>query len=301
MLTDKLNAGVDWLTITCDSDNQSYNELRKRGLKALEQVESEGYKPYERHMLGYEGVACSNCFVGSREDGLIVQMSGHHADIHFHSLYMEDVRYSRLDVQVTRTYPIMPQDVAQTAYARGKSAAERQPEQSRRKLLLMTGSDGADTCYVGAPSSEQRGRIYNKDKQSMAPEYKNSWRWEVTFRNALARSAARQIFEAEREYVIICRDIVGTWFEERGTAPEWAQSIRLTPIRPERMLPTDIERKFRWLETQVKPTIAYLQERGFGSMILATLGLAPGPGISQSEGDERLSSGNLSPSGLTLD
>jgi DNA relaxase NicK len=273
VVADRLNAGVDWLTMTCELENPSMQELRRRGIEALSQVESEGYQQQERHMLGYTGVSCGNCFVGVRDDGLMVQMTGHHADVHFEYLYMSDVRFSRLDVQVTRTYPIMPADVANVAYHEGIKAAEMSGGQFKRKLLLMTGSDGADTCYVGSPTSEQRGRIYNKDKQSMSEEYKNCWRWEVTFKNELAKAAAGEIKLSNKPYTVICRDIVGTWFEDRGTAPEWASLITVTPIRAERMLPTDVERKLRWLEKQVKPTIQYLQSMGFESMIMASLGL----------------------------
>jgi DNA relaxase NicK len=40
-----------------------------------------------------------------------------------------------------------------------------------------------------------------------------------------------------------------------------------------RTLPTDVERKIEWLRTQVRPTVQYLTELGFESILLEALGI----------------------------
>lgn len=275
MEIEQITAGVDWLSATMSPDDDKLFHLVMTANRALEEMKDEGYEKVERSLLGYDGFACGNCFYGHRDDGTFVQFSGPHADRYYHRIMMWEPRISRLDVQVTVRYKEMPLTEAKDAYRDGVAFSQRLPVHRRRKLFIIIGSDGGDTCYVGSPSSDERSRIYNKEVQSENPEYTRSWRWEVTFKRDRARVAQRTIGPQDDGFRQRCVNLVRTWHITRGIMPPWVDCGSYLLMAPERTLPTDIERKLQWLERQVKPTVDYLREAGYGDRIAVLLGLIP--------------------------
>lgn len=266
-IVEAIYAGLDWLTVTLPNDAPGNAEWRNRGIRALESIAEEGNVLKPRGMLGYYGVSCGNCFVGERDADSMQQFTGFHADRVFDRLYRNDAHFSRIDIQVTVKTVERHADVAKEAYNSATQDNDSLPPARRRKLSLIVGSDGGDTAYIGSPSSDQRGRIYNKEVQSERPEYTRCWRYEVVYRNDYATTASKAIYARGSEHTRFCTIAAATWFGQRGISCNWFFSGLLEPMPLIRTRPTDIEAKLRWLETQVAPTVRYLCESGYRDTI----------------------------------
>lgn len=274
MSIEAVTAGIDWLTCTLPRDSPASAEWYGRGLRYIEYISKQGYEMKPRKLLGYEGWSCGNCFVGEREDDYICQFTGYHADDGFDTVYRPDVHISRIDVQTTVKYSEMPLTIAREAYSDAKMANEQLPKTRRRKLFIIIGSDGGDTFYLGSASSDQRARIYNKEVQSEDILYQRTWRYEVVFRNNHATSIAGHIQSNNRNKAQCCADVVAVWLQARGVETAWHENDHALPIPLVRTLPTDIERKIHWLESQVRPTVSKLCDLGFRDIVLAALNLS---------------------------
>jgi hypothetical protein len=269
-----IEGGVDWITATLPSASMTTELWLQRCIRVLEAIAKEGNELKPRTMQGYYGLSAGNCFAGSREDGTMIQLTGSYANEHFASIDRPDLHYSRVDVQTTAKFVIMPTTIAQGAYDNAASANALLPAPRRRKLVIIRGSDGGDTFYLGSASSDQRGRIYNKAVQSESPHYNRCWRYEIVYRNTLATQIARSCPYALDKRAKWAAQVVNSWYQARGV-PDCGYDAGFDITLPlSRPLPTDVERKLRWLEKQVRPTIKYLIEQGYRDTILTSLGLS---------------------------
>lgn len=269
-----MTSGIDWITATLPVDAFMDQEWVDTALRCLDTVAADGHQLEYSGLNGYRGVRSGGCFVGSREDGHCVQFSGQYADRFFDRVYRYDAHISRLDVQTTVKFKTMPKRLAKEAYRDAITENETLPNARRRKIYVIVGSDGGDTCYIGAASSTARGRIYNKQVQSEDPAFMRCWRFEVTARNEVSDTLARTIYDKTTSRAQFCADWTAIWFSKRGVSVPWIYDETLVPVPPIKTLPTDVERKLNWLAHQVRPTVQYLltvQER---DAILAVLGLS---------------------------
>lgn len=269
-----VSAGVDWLTMTMRPEHDSNMTWLLKAVGHINRISKLGYQLQERHMLGYDGISAGNCFVGQREDGSMAQFTGYHADGVFTDLYREECSIPRIDLQVTCKFNVMPPNIAKEAYKDASNTNGGLPVHRRRKLYIIVGSDGGDTFYCGSPSSDQRGRLYNKEVQSEDPMYSRSWRYEVAYRNDRAKVVASTISTSVGSRASTVRDITSNWWQRRGVDCTYFQTGARDPIPLFRTLPTDIERKLQWLRTQVRPTIKLLVELGMYEEVAEALELS---------------------------
>lgn len=273
-MIEQTTAGLDWITMTLPVGAVGDQLWLNKGLRCLDNIVDEGYELQYRDLLGYSGVGAGGSFVGTRIDTHMMQFSGRHADAFFSEVYRYDAHISRLDVQVTVKFDEMPKDVARKGYRDAISENETIPAGRRRKIWLIVGSDGGDTCYVGSASSDARGRLYNKEVQSEDTNYTRCWRYEVCLKNGQATSCARSISKRVADRTQFCSDFVAIWYEKRGIEAPWTFDAEAAIVPPLKTLPTDIERKMNWLKHQVSPTVKYLLTSQPRETILQLLGLS---------------------------
>lgn len=268
-----LRSGVDWLSMTLGLTEPYNAQWRRNGTKYIENLSATGYSVRPRALLGYIGVSADNCFIGVREDGTLLQLTGFHADLAFEDVWHPTARVPRLDVQVTVQWDILPTNVIDIAYIKSVSAANELPRGRRRKVWKIVGNNGGETLYIGSSSSEQYGYIYNKEVQSEDPLYTRCWRYEVRFKNDLAQGVFKQLQLPEFERHQMIAAIVGLWFMKRGVDVPWTadQLGDILPIVKTR--PSDVERQLQWLERQVKPVVNRLDTAGFMDQAMRALGL----------------------------
>lgn len=260
--TEHISAGIDWLTLTLASDVSYAGQWVENCLPVLDEIAKEGYELKYRTLQGYYGISAGNNFVGTREDGHMVQLTGSHANDYFNRVYRQSCHVSRIDVQCTVKYKEMPNDIARTAYADCEASNLLLPAVRRRKLLLLTGSDGGDTVYIGSPSSNQRCRIYNKERQSEDIRYTRCWRYEVVYKNDLATAIAKSLPSDIAERATYAISAVCGWLKARGTNVDGIGEHDAVVLPLSRTLPTDVEKRMKWLKTQVVPTMKALIEAG---------------------------------------
>lgn len=258
-----ITSGIDWLSMTLTEDKSNYAQWRQDAHLALYRIAQEGYEIKQRALLGYVGVSVGNCFVGHKEGETLAQFTGHHADVVYDELMHPDAHYSRIDLQITVKYEEMPTMLGRKEYKRAKRYNDSLPKHKRRRIDFFIGGNGGDTCYIGAPSSDQRGRIYNKEIQSEDVEFVRTWRYEAMLRNDICATWLNASYPSDmpKEYRVLA--FVTRWFSERGVdiSSLSDHTVDFGAIR--KTQPSDAERKLLWLAIQVVPTVNWLADMGY--------------------------------------
>lgn len=269
-----VTAGLDWFTATLGTGAVLDQEWVEKGLKCIDKVVKEGETLEYWKTQGYEGVKAGGCFVGTRADTHMIQMSGRYADVYFDELYRYDAHYSRIDVQTTVKFKTMPKRIAKDGYRDAITENSTIPMARRRKIFLIVGSDGGDTLYLGSTGAIERGRLYNKEVQSEDTNYSRCWRYEVVLKNERATQFSGVISTKTANRVAFCADWTAIWYQKRGVHVPWIYDETVVPLPPIKTLPTDTERKLNWLAHQVRPTVQELVDKLGRDAILTVLGLS---------------------------
>lgn len=273
-MIEQTTAGLDWLTITLPAGSVLEQDWVRKGQEMIGSIAEQGYDWSFRGLLGYKGISAANCFVGSREDGHMMQITGRFAQTYFSEVYRSDAKISRIDIQVTVKYDVMPRNVAGKAYRDATNQASNGDKRAKRKLTIISGSDGGQTLYVGAFGAEQQGRLYNKEVQSSAPEYERTWRYETILRHERANGFCSRYVVQDGDKAAYVAAIVAMWWESRGIEAPWQFDTETAPLPPQKTLPSDVEKQMGWLGTQVAPVIKKLLAAGYRDTLMARLGLA---------------------------
>lgn len=263
--------GVDWISGTLGREEIDDQTWLWDNLHALENVQRLGNTYKRRSLLGFDGWESGGCFVGSNETMHYAQFAGKYANDAYRMLEHPKVHVSRIDIQITVQYDIELIKEGRYQYAQSIRTNKTLPEHRQRKIHLYAGSDGGDTVYIGSPSSDQRGRVYNKAKQSGDAAYERSWRYEVVLRNQLAASMFRHIFAANDEASAVILQEVLNWYYERGVVVLDVRNKGGNALAPPKQPRTDVERKLRWVKNQVVPTIRKLAELGYAEELMEAI------------------------------
>ncbi len=261
-------SGVDWISGTLGRDELDNQTWLHDCLHALSDVQAYGNTYKRRSLLGFDGWESGGCFVGSNETMHYAQFAGKYANDAYTMLDHPKVHISRIDVQITVQYDIELIKEGRFQYASAIHHNKGLPEHRQRKIHLYAGSDGGDTVYVGSPSSDTRGRVYNKAKQSGDAAYERSWRYEVVYRNQHAASMFRRAIDASSEATAIVLSEVLEWYASRGIMVLDVRRTGGNAITPPKQPKSDVERKLRWIRNQVVPTIRKLAELGYAEDLM---------------------------------
>lgn len=266
-----VTAGVDWISASISRDEIDNQTWLYDAIHALERIALMGNTYKRRSLLGFDGWESAGCFVGSNEKMHYAQFAGTHASDAYTYLEHPKVNISRIDLQVTVKYNIELQKEGRYQYARAMAHNKTLPEHRRRTIHLFAGSDGGDTVYVGAPSSDKRGRIYNKHKQSLDKAYERSWRYEVVFRDKHALGVFRSVLSTPTPLDTIIIPSVIKWYGERGVNILGLGDRGEYTIESPKPVKTDVARKLAWIKSQVVPTIRKLAEMGYAEELMEVI------------------------------
>jgi len=271
---DTVRAGVDWISCTLGSEAPMRWEWANECTEVLIEISKKGHKIGDWGINGYRGVLAGGSFVGNREDSTYCQLSGHYASDYLDRIMRHDLHISRLDLAVTVQFRTMPKRLGALAFAMAQEADRDISPSRRRKIWYMSGSDGGYTLYIGAPTSDQRGRLYNKEVQSGTPEYARSWRYETVYRNDRAMAVFKVLFEAQQsDREGICGDLVEVWYKSRGVHCPWTTATNIIILPQIAENPSDATKKLKWLGKQVRPALDWLIENGYRKEALQELGI----------------------------
>jgi hypothetical protein len=261
-MIERLTAGIDWVSCTLGKGEQGYQIWKGEALYALQKVCDEGYQLLPRKLQGFEGLSAGNCFVGENDYRGFVQFTGEKADWAYDYVMHPKAHYARIDIQLTVKTDILDANEGKRCYRAAMDNNTSLSTGRRRKIWLIVGSDGGDTLYIGSQSSDQRARIYNKEVQSEDINYTRCWRYEVVLRNELSTQLARTGLNQTTARAEYCLAFCAQWLAKRGVSIPGLVSRTVIALPIERTLPTDIEKKLKWLREQVSPTYRYLCEMG---------------------------------------
>lgn len=271
---DEVRAGIDWLSCTLAEEASGVGRWAAECIDIIAKVGDDGHTVQPFGLNGYKGVLSGGCFYGKREDGRYLQLSGSYAQRFYRLIARSDLNISRLDLAVTVKFRTMPIDLGRQAYDAAIEADRSVQSSRRRKIWYMSGSDGGYTLYIGAPSSDQRARIYNKEVQSDVSEYAKCWRYEVVLRNKLATQQFDSLSTASEVYTpIIVSSVCWSWFLVRGVAVPWTNDTEAAILPIQVQATSDAEKKLSWLTKQVRPAVKWLIEHGYKERVFNALEL----------------------------
>ncbi len=266
-------AGVDWFSATMHNGAERYHEWVTRAYLKLELMANAGNIMNHRKLLGYEGLSIGNCFVGEREDGAFVQITGETANDWYRPMNDIQVHVSRLDIQITVQTDIYDALIGERAYDDAITYDTNLPRYKQRSIDRHTSKGDGYTLYVGAISGEKRLRVYNKQAQSEDVRYTRCWRYEVVYRNRYSDAMQRSLILAGNTTEQYILSTVVNFAAERGVTIRGLEYVEPVPLVSVVYVPTDVERKLKWLEKQVKPTLRKLSELGYGDEAATAMGL----------------------------
>lgn len=268
---DNVWSGVDWISASLHRDEIDSQVWLYDALHALELIAERGNKYNRRALLGFDGWECGGCFVGSNEVRHYAQFAGKYANDAYRYLEHPKVHISRIDIQITVQYSAELLKEGKRCYASANVHNKELPDGRRRKISIIIGSDGGDTVYLGAPSSETRCRIYNKQRQSSSTDFERCWRYEVVYKNDYAMPVFRALLNPDIEAPSIIVQAVSAYLAKRGVRVRGLGNYGGEPIEPPKTPPTDVERKLKWVKEQVVPTIRTLAELGYAEELMEVI------------------------------
>ena|SRR5215472_826363 len=257
MVTKSVFTGVDYVRLTADQ-HDVLGRWEDIVLPEYVAEERAGRKPHMRWILGYYGRVGEHCFVGARDDGCMIQLSGALAWHRWYDASNHSGKCTRMDLQVTRPVNDEPGLYIRTMYEIGKAAAKR-PGRPQELTLTDTPS-GAKMLTVGSRQSMLYGRMYDKGRESGLDEYQGCVRWEVEVKGQSAIDLCAWMRQNKSE-PYVCQSMVRNFYEERGMPPTWEDLLQEDVPPPVKRTRTD-QTKIAWLAAQVAPTLQTLKEHG---------------------------------------
>lgn len=207
--------------------------------------------------MGYHGLTYDRISWGERKDGSIVRASSDEAAVLWRLMPLERVKVTRFDVALTMYLPLYVERFAHSAVGEAVKQRDLMPPGRRRKVRLQAGFGDGDTLYLGARTSSEYGRLYDKWKESRDDYYKWAWRAEVELKPPASDAVFRYFREVENAPMAMAQ-YARTWFDKRGVKiPFDVGGFCGCPYKAIRKHSNDVKR-LAWLSSQVAPCVRAL-------------------------------------------
>lgn len=266
-----IEQGCDWLRGTT-SDSNKYMSMLALFEAAYIDDAARGAVRRSRSMLGYDGESFEHGFIGSRNDGYMLQISGGLADEYLRQFLALDLNITRIDVQCTIQFEEYLGGYGKQELVNAEANRVQNPQEySKAKLRLLDGRGEGDTVQVGRRVSDKWGRLYDKEKESGQDIYERCWRYEIEYKGEPAKHVAALIRKNCRPEVL--GSIVATQFAKWGFDVSSLTTSRVQLFEYRRSS-YDKDRTLSWFAKQVAPAVSKLLRSGVQlSEILTCLGL----------------------------
>jgi hypothetical protein len=270
-----IDAGVDWLTVTC-TDSVRRSKLEAMAVEELHRQSQTGLKVKPWRMLQFEGLSCGEVGYATTRDMSIFRLSSSAAWRDWWRFYELSTNCSRIDLQVTVAEVPNPEELIRThrREALDHFAGWKRPPE----VAIRDSNRRPPTLYVNQRVSAQMGRVYDKGSESKLDHYKACVRYEVEYKDAAAGLISSAIFRKPgRQDDAIAR--VAGFFRVRGISPRYSVESPSPLTCPRKR--SDDRKRLEWLATQVRPAIESLFEKGRGADVVEALNLRGLPGLDQ--------------------
>lgn len=268
-----VSRGVDWITATARGEHQQHDMWDIGEQYLTDCVETIGQEVKRAELRGYKGWATDNCFLGKRDDSVMLRGSSASAEEVYRRLYEQSHEWNitRLDLQVTGKFPHDYEGYGREAEAAAIAAIDRSPASRPRRVASVRGNGRGDTCSIGSRSSQRYLRCYDKTREQRGQVEANLWRWEVEYKQPLSTGiAARLAAQQSRASCIVA--VVADEFQRKGVSVPW-ENGEVIELPTTGVSATSDGRRLVWLNTQVRPVIGKLRETVGLDAVLIALGL----------------------------
>jgi DNA relaxase NicK len=204
-----------------------------------------------RRGRNYDLTVCGDVILGHRAEDVMVEMAGDFARTHWREVLPHATNVSRIDLQTTvRFTPNDPYLVEQHyRQAHRRNLTLRKPLTLRGELHQLD----QPVMWMGAKGARILGRIYDKSRGGKDPKWSDCWRYEVQYRNEVARAVVSGLAERHDESAAVA-STVSKYFEKHGVEVRYtSDNVPVWVARKRKE--TSRERKLRWLREQVMPTL----------------------------------------------
>lgn len=269
-----IEAGIDYFAMTLTKGANNAASWQSACRDAIYLLSQHGNTIREGTFRGYDGHWCGGAFAGHREADAYIHVPGSWAARLWGPLYRDDAHYSRLDLQATVRFAQEDNDYGNKALSIAVASNLQRPRAQQRKITQWSDADGGYTLYIGSRTSNHYCRLYNKAAASEEECYAKCWRFEVELHNESATKAAQYIFNGSKSQSRAAASTVWQYYRDRGVQPPYSREGEDNAVLPVARPQTDLERKLKWLETQVAPTVRLLLEHAPRDIVLAAIGIA---------------------------
>lgn len=251
-----LESAIDYCTCTYSGSDKFLEVMKARALAWMKERELEGFRRKPWGMEGYNGQAIDGLSVGHRDHSTIIRLSGLMAKRHAAVALTWATNVTRLDLQVT-----LQDDDLEREWARAiNNHMQTLPGTAigYPQVSLTTNQPKGSTVYVGARISHRFFRCYDKTAESDNVYPPGCWRFEMEYKQDVARSALRglasQSYSAAAVMNVLQNEMMA--HQMRLPAAPLAHNWRPTVIQQ----PTDDQKRIEWLRRSIRPMLDRMLE-----------------------------------------
>lgn len=271
-----IEAGIDYFACTLRKGASNAASWAGACRDAIYLLSQHGNTIRPGTFRGFDGFWCGGAFTGTREADEYIHVPGSWAARLWPQIHRDDAHYSRLDLQATVRFGAEDNGYGRDAYAIAVQHNLQRARAQQRRISAWEDADGGYTLYIGSRSSNHYCRLYNKAAASTDEMYERCWRFEVELHNESATKAAQYIYGGSKSQPRAAASTVWQYYRDRGIEPPYTRESEENAVLPIAAPQTELERKLKWLRTQVAPTVRVLLEHTPGDIVLAALGIGPG-------------------------
>lgn len=264
-----MEAGVDYVTITEKNAEVWAAMVAALEVNEIPNLEGMGHTWESKRTMGYNGSQIGPLFLGVRKDSSMLRCSGAWAANVLFALKWAgfEPHVTRVDLQATVVFEGDRMLYAEEAKAQVLHYQETTPKRSHPNVTLISTAGRGDTLQIGARSSEVFCRIYDKWREQDLDYEPYAWRFEVECKGSVAQDAARALVTAQEWRYEVLAMVRGT-FEQRGVREPLLTSAKVTNLASKKHETND-EKRLKWIEKDVAPTIRRLWDHGYQEELLA--------------------------------
>lgn len=265
----------DWLTCSAHGETRAHL-LLQLGTRLAKEEEARGNRPRKARLMGYEGIHVGRVQYGQRDSSAtLLRLSGDAASANLDVAVGLADTVTRLDLAVTCRMDQPAHDLGYHSCQDALKFRDHHPRSARPSAIFN--ADGGYTLYLGDRESEYFFRLYNKEKQERElmregydGRYDNCWRYELELKASVPFLVLKKLIP-ERDRGEWIRSYLHAYTLAHGLEPPFdvAASLKLIPgFRRQ----SDADSKLRHLSRNVRPTVQWLADAGYGDDLRIALG-----------------------------
>jgi len=267
----RLEAGLDWLTLTLPAESNAGKELLQIGTLRIAAMQREGaYVAPDRRFRADGHTADNNTFVGVSKSHVTYQVSGSSAGMVYDEVKHLNPNVTRMDIQLTVWFEQSHDYLVSKHYDQAVTVWKGDEDNLPMPHIHLS-PNGGDTLYVGKRTAKQMIRLYNKGVESGEEEFKHSYRYELELKDKYATALFVRLLDRSINREMYISSYIRDFYATKGIIlPFTIESDFVEPVKV-RHEESTTAKKLQWLKTQVRPTVRRLMDLGLRDYVILLL------------------------------